>query len=90
MGFFIIFVLSLMAAIVRGRLTYVSAGTDRAKEDELANQVILMYFVLTGIQLMIALILGDALRRIVKSLKESAILEINYKMLTIHVFLIIS
>ena len=39
---------------------------------------------------MIALILGDALRRIVKSLKESAILEINYKMLTIHVFLIIS
>ena len=48
-GFFIIFVLSLMAAIIRGRLTYVSAGTDRVKEDELANQVILMYFVLTGI-----------------------------------------
>ena len=71
-------------------MTYVSAGPDKTLEDQLANQVILMYFILTGIQLMIALILGDALRRIVKSLKESAILEINYKMLIVHVFLIIS
>ena len=82
--------LSLFAAIIRGRLTYVSAGPDRTLEDKLANQVILMYFVLTGIQMIVALILGDALRRIVKSLKESAILEINYKMLSVHVFLIMS
>ena len=39
---------------------------------------------------MFALILGDALRRIVKSLKMSAILEINYKMLIVHVFLLAS
>ena len=36
------------------------------------------------------MILGDALRRIVKSLKESTILAINYKILMVHVFLVTS
>ena len=48
-GFITIFVLCVIAAIIRARLTYVSAGPDQKKEDELANQVILMYFILTGI-----------------------------------------
>ena len=89
-GFFIIFVLSCLAGIIRGRLSYVSEGMNQQLEDEIANRVILMYFILTGMQLMFAAILGDALRRIVKSLKSSTILEINYKMLIVHVFLVAS
>ena len=44
-----------------------------------------LYHIVTGLMLISAIVLGDALRRIVISLKNNPILKTNYRIMMLHI-----
>ena len=82
-GMFINFVPIVMLSYVRGQLTIDSAG--QVPSESIVDWVKYLYHIVTFLQLVSAIILADALRRIVASLRKNPVLSTNYRIMWLHI-----
>ena len=83
MGIIINLIPCILLGYARGLLTFKSSG--QVPPTAILDWVKGLYHLVTGLMLISAIVLGDALRRIVISLKNNPILKTNYRIMWLHI-----
>lgn len=88
MGFIINFIPCIVLGYYRGKLTYDSASGPVSSD--LTNMVQICYYSCLTLLLFSALVLADALRRIMRTLKDNPFLQANEKIMWLHIIMLVT
>ena len=88
-GFVINFLPCLFLGYYRGKLTMESAGVKTAPNSTI-DAVQIIYAFNIGVELVSVIILADALRRIMRALKENPFLQANQKIMWLHMIMLVT